>query len=200
MCRGFKTDVRNAENAGKYSEKRALLAARPKALSHKSIERVAICSVRWQRALAQHCIVTRGDVVQQGSRLTTITLTDEEAGQLRRWARARHTARALALRARIVLACRAGRSNREVARRLAITTQTVGKWRARFVARRLEGLLDQPRSGAPRSISDELVEAVLAKTLHERPPDGPRWSSRRLASALGISQRAVLRIWRTFEL
>ena len=61
------------------------------------------------------------------------------------------------------------------------------------------GLLDQPRSGAPRSISDALVEAVLAKTLHEHPPDAERWSSRRLASELGVSQRAILRIWRAFD-
>jgi transposase len=136
----------------------------------------------------------------QWSRLTPIALSEEEHGQLRQWARDRHTLRSLALRARIVLACGEGRNNREVARHLGITTQTVGKWRARFAARRLAGLVDEPRSGAPRSISDELVEAVLAKTLHERPPDAPRWSSRRLASELGISQRAVLRIWRTFEL
>jgi transposase len=83
---------------------------------------------------------------------------------------------------------------------LGLTTQTVGKWRARFNARRLLGLLDKPRSGAPRSISDELVEAVLAKTLHEHPPDAARWSSRRLATELGISQGAVLRIWRAFDL
>jgi transposase len=138
--------------------------------------------------------------MQQGSWLIPIALSEQEHGQLLRWARDRHTLRSLALRARIVLACGEGRNNREVARRLGITTQTVGKWRARFVARRLAGLVDEPRSGAPRSISDELVEAVLAKTLHERPPDAPRWSSRRLASELGISQRAVLRIWRTFEL
>ena len=83
---------------------------------------------------------------------------------------------------------------------MGITVQTVCKWRQRFLAERVHGLLDQPRSGAPRSISDDLVEAVLAKTLHEAPPDARRWSSRRLASELGISQRAVLRIWHTFEL
>ena len=138
--------------------------------------------------------------MQLRSRLTSITLTDEEQGQLRRWARSPRTRGALALRARIVLACRKAHSNREVARRLGITTQTVGKWRARFVARRLAGLLDEPRSGAPRSISDDLVEAVLAKTLHEQPPNASRWSSRRLATELGISQRAVLRIWHTFDL
>jgi transposase len=132
------------------------------------------------------------------SRLTLITLTEAEQGELRHWARGRRGA--LALRARIVLACRKGRSNREVARRLGVTTQTVGKWRQRFLTRRLGGLGDEPRSGAPRSISDELIEAVLAKTLHEQPPDAARWTSRRLASELGISQRAVLRIWHTFDL
>jgi transposase len=133
------------------------------------------------------------------SRLAPIELSEEEHAQLGKWARQR-TMRALALRARIVLGCRDGRPNRAVARRLGVTTQTVGKWRGRFVARRLCGLLDEPRSGAPRSISDAVVETVLAKTLHEHPPDAERWSSRRLASALGISQRAVLRIWRAFEL
>lgn len=131
--------------------------------------------------------------------MAPLALSDAERAQLAQWTRNRK-ARALGLRARIVLRCEAGRSNREVAAQLGVTTQTVGKWRARFVAQRMQGLLDEPRPGAPRSISDELVEAVLAKTLHEHPPDAERWSSRRLASALGISQRAVLRIWRAFDL
>ena len=135
--------------------------------------------------------------MQHRSRLTPVVLTQEEHAQLTRWARRRRAA--LGLRARIVLACRDERSNRAIALRLKVTTQTVGKWRTRFIVRRLAGLRDDPRSGAPRSISDELVEAVLAKTLHEHPPDAGRWSSRRLASELGISQRAVLRIWRAFE-
>ncbi len=99
-----------------------------------------------------------------------------------------------------MLSCQAGYSNRESAKRLKVTAQTVGKWRARFIAQGMQGLADQPRSGAPRSIGDSLVEAVLAKTLHEKPPDSARWSSRRLATALGVSQRTILRIWRAFEL
>jgi transposase len=138
--------------------------------------------------------------VVQRSRLTPITLTDEERERLRQWARSRTRPQTIAQRARIILACDGGRTNRQVALRLRVTTQTVCKWRARFVARRLEGLTDSPRSGAPRSISDALVEAVLTKTLHEQPPDAARWSSRQLASALGISQRAVLRIWHAFDL
>ncbi len=139
--------------------------------------------------------------MQRRSHLRPITLSTEEYRQLLDWSRGRRrVTRPLVMRARIILHCRRGRSNREVARRVGITEQTVCKWRQRFVNERLHGLLDQPRSGAPRSISDELVEAVLAKTLHEPPPDAERWSSRRLASELGISQRAVLRIWHAFEL
>jgi len=135
------------------------------------------------------------------SHLQPILLGTEEHQQLLSWSRnPRRAGRALALRARIILQCRHGRSNRQVAKRLGLPEQTVCKWRQRFLAERLQGLLDQPRSGAPRSISDSMVEAVLAKTLHEPPPGAERWSSRRLASELGISQRAVLRIWRTFEL
>jgi transposase len=135
------------------------------------------------------------------SHLQPILLGNEEYQQLLNWSRnPRRAGRALALRARIILQCRHGRSNRQVAQRLGLPEQTVCKWRQRFLAERLQGLLDQPRSGAPRSISDSMVEAVLAKTLHEPPAGAERWSSRRLASELGISQRAVLRIWRTFEL
>lgn len=136
--------------------------------------------------------------MERGSPLAPIKLTPAELTHLRDWARRARAAPARALRARIVLACHAGQSNREVAAALGVTAQTVGKWRARFLAARTAGLLDQPRPGAPHSIPDELVEAVLAKTLHERPPDAPRWSSRRLAQAVGVSQRAVVRIWRDF--
>jgi transposase len=133
-------------------------------------------------------------------RLRPLVITEQELRQLHEWAGARRGNRALALRARIVLACAAGAPNTLIARRLRVSAQTVGKWRTRFTARRLQGLSDEPRSGAPRSISDALVEAVLTKTLHETPPGAQRWSSRRLASALGMSQRAVLRIWHAFDL
>jgi transposase len=104
------------------------------------------------------------------------------------------------MRARIVLSCRAGCSNQESAKHLKVTPQTVGKWRTRFLTFGIQGLADQRRSGAPRSISDVLVEAVVTKTLYERPPGAARWSSRRLAAVLGVSQRTVLRIWHAFEL
>jgi transposase len=139
-------------------------------------------------------------MMQRRATLMPLTLTRDEQEQLEQWVRDRQGRRSRAMRAGIVLSCAAGCSNRESAKRLKVTAQTVGKWRARFVAQGLQGLADQPRSGAPRSISDALVQAVLAKTLHEKPPDGTRWSSRRLAVTLGVSQRTVLRIWRAFEL
>ena len=138
--------------------------------------------------------------MQPRARLKPLTLTRDEREQLEHWVRDCRGSRPLALRARIVLSCQAGCSNRDSAKRLKVTAQTVGKWRARFVAQGLQGLADQPRSGAPRSISDAMVEAVLAKTLHEKPPGAARWSSRHLAATLGVSQRTVLRIWRAFGL
>jgi len=134
------------------------------------------------------------------AKLTPLILTREEQDQLARWMRDDQAGRRLAMRARIVLSCHAGLSNRDSAKQLHITAQTVGKWRARFVVHKLDGLADRPRSGAPRSVDDALVEAVLAMTLHANAPDGRRWSSRRLGLALGVSQRTVLRIWHTFEL
>jgi transposase len=138
--------------------------------------------------------------MQPRAKLKPLTLTRDEREQLEQWVRDCQGSRPLALRARIVLSCQAGCSNRDSAKRLKVTAQTVGKWRARFAAQGMRGLADQPRSGAPRSISDAMVEAVLAKTLHSKPPDAARWSSRRLAATVGVSQRTVLRIWRAFGL
>jgi transposase len=125
-----------------------------------------------------------------------LVLSDEESRLLRQWSRRPKTAQALAVRSRIVLACAAGKSNQATAAELGVTRQTVGKWRARFARLRLDGLLDEPRPGAPRKISDEKVEEVVRKTLEERPADATHWSTRSLAQALGLSQSAVSRIWR----
>jgi transposase len=106
----------------------------------------------------------------------------------------------LALRCRIVLACAEGASNQAVAERLGISRPTVTKWRSRFVARRLEGLADEPRPGAARTITDEQVEQVLVTTLETTPKDATHWSTRSLARQLGMSQSAISRIWRAFGL
>src|SRR3954465_11820408 len=102
-------------------------------------------------------------------RLQPLTLTDDERERLEAWVRRPKTAQRLALRSRIVLAAAAGESNTAIARRLRVTLPTVGKWRARFLAARLGGLADEPRPGAPRTITDAQVEAVVTQTLESKP-------------------------------
>jgi transposase len=137
---------------------------------------------------------------RRGPKLPPLVLTDDEQATLERWARRAKSSQALAERCRIVLACAEGASNIEVARRLGVSRPTVTKWRSRFVARRLEGLADEPRPGAPRKITDEQIEQVVVATLETTPKDATHWSTRSLARALGMSQTAVSRIWRAFGL
>ncbi len=135
-----------------------------------------------------------------GRPLAQLILTVEENNRLVEWARRRKTAQALALRARIVMACAEGATNTEVSQRLRVTLQTVGKWRQRFVDQRLDGLLDAPRPGQPRKITDAKVEEVLAMTLERRPKEATHWSTRLMAKATGLNQSAILRIWHAFGL
>ena len=129
-----------------------------------------------------------------------LVLTQSEREQLNSLTMRRKTAQALALRARIVLGCAEGTDNKIVAARQRVTPQTVSKWRARFVEHRLDGLLDAPRPGAPRSIEDAHVDAVIAKTLESVPAGATHWSTRSMAREAGLSQTAVSRIWRAFGL
>jgi transposase len=129
-----------------------------------------------------------------------LILDDSEREQLQAWTRRRKTAQALAIRSRIVLACSDGSDNKAVAHKLAVTQQTVSKWRGRFVQSRLEGLVDAPRSGAPRTIDDARVDAVIAKTLEAQPMNATHWSTRTMAREVKLSQTAVSRIWRAFGL
>jgi len=135
-----------------------------------------------------------------GRPIPDLTVTESERENLDRWVRRPTTAQALAQRARIILACAEGKTNTVVAAELGITKQMVGKWRARFVEQRLDGLLDEPRPGAPRQISDADVERVITLTLETKPDDATHWSTRSLASKSGMSQSAVSRIWRAFAL
>jgi transposase len=136
-----------------------------------------------------------------GSRiLPVLELTEVERSELMSLAARRSTSQALALRARIVLACAGGEQNKLVAARLGLDADTVGKWRRRFVEQRLEGLRDEPRSGAPRTIEDARIEAVIVRTLETTPPDATHWSSRDMAKASGLSISTVQRIWRAFGL
>jgi transposase len=119
---------------------------------------------------------------------------------LEQWVRRRSTAQGLALRARIVLACTSHRTDTEIARELQVHRQTVGEWRRRFQHARLDGLLDEPRPGTPRRITDHMVERVITDTLEATPRGATHWSTRSMAKATGMSQSAVARIWKAFAL
>ena len=115
-----------------------------------------------------------------------IELTDEERSKLQQWARRPKSSQRLALRARIVLGCAGGLENRQVARQLHIADQTVCKWRERFRTARWEGLVDEPRPGTPRKITDVHVEELITRTLETTPPQSTHWSTRTMAQATGI--------------
>jgi transposase len=137
----------------------------------------------------------------RGPKAVELELTEAEQAELRRLLRRRGVGQALAQRIRIVLACaEPGATNLGVAEALGVSRQTVATWRGRFAEHRLDGLLDAPRSGAPRSISDTAVERVVALTLEEAPRDATHWSTRSMARRTGMSQTAVSRIWRAFGL
>ena len=129
-----------------------------------------------------------------------LKITDEDRDKLNTMARRPKTAQAMAMRARIVLDCARGLSNSEVARKLHITGATVGKWRERFRQAGLDGLLDEPRVGAPRTISDQKIEEVVTKTLESMPANSTHWSTRLMAAETGLTQNAIGRIWRAFGL
>ena len=136
----------------------------------------------------------------QGQKAVPIELTEPEERTLRSWARARKTGQAMALRARIVLLAAQGLTNLEIADRLDVSRLTVGKWRRKFAEEGLRGLSDMPRSGRPRSVSDEKVAEVIRRTLETKPRDATHWSSRAMAEATDLSQSTVSRIWRAFGL
>jgi len=129
-----------------------------------------------------------------------ITLTDEERDRLEAWSRRPKTAQALALRSRIVLGAADGLSNLEIAERERVSRPTVTKWRNRFAEQRLEGLLDEPRPGRPRTVSDRQVEEIVTTTLESTPKNATHWSTRSLAAHLGVTADSVWRTWQAFGL
>src|ERR1700678_261734 len=129
-----------------------------------------------------------------------IELSPEERELLEGWTRRRTTAAALSLRSRIVLACAGGESNTGIAGRLGVHRNTVALWRRRFSEFRLDGLLDEPRPGQPRKVTDAQVDEVITRTLESAPKNATHWSTRSMAKETGLTQTAVSRIWRAFGL
>ena len=125
-------------------------------------------------------------MARTGRPVAEVVLTDDERETLVRWSRRAKSSQALALRSRIVLGCAEGKANKQVAAELGVWPQTVGKWRRRFVERRLDGLVDEPRPGAPRKITDEQVEQVVVATLERTPADATHWSRASMAAQSGL--------------
>ena len=146
------------------------------------------------------CPYSKGGAQDRGRPKAKLVVSPSERAVLERWTSRPKTAQALACRARIILLCAKGLSNGTVADKLAVSAQMVCKWRGRFVAKRLDGILDEPRPGRPRKVGDADIERVIIRTLESTPRDATHWSVRSMAKAAGIKPTTVYRIWRAFSL
>jgi transposase len=135
-----------------------------------------------------------------GRPLALLTVSEQDRAQLEAWSRRPKTAQALAMRSRVVLLAAGGQSNAAIADRPSVTPQTVCKWRQRYLKSGLDGLVDEPRPGTPRKLSDKQVERVLALTLESAPEDATHWSTRSMAKRAGLSRASIHRIWSAFSL
>jgi transposase len=197
--------VRRAGLPGKWRADRArIILACAGGMSNAEAARelgVAVKSVsKWRRQFAAQRLAGLEDAAPVGRRSAPLVLDELERAQLVRWARRAKTAQFLALRAKIVLRCAEGGTNREAAADLGVDESTVERWRARFIARRLEGLHDEPRPGRPRSVLLDQVEDVVVATLEETPGKDTHWSRASMARRTGLSKSTIGRIWKKFDL
>lgn len=155
---------------------------------------------RWRERYVEHGIEGLSDAPRPGAPKAELALNAVQRSELERFAKRSRTNPTLALRAKIVLRCADGLQNADVAKKLRCTPGTVGRWRQRFIDKGVEGLYDEPRPGAERTISDEDIEAIIVKTLETKPKGRTHWSTRKMAEQAGVSHTTVGRIWRAFGL
>jgi transposase len=155
---------------------------------------------KWRSQFAAQGMAGLVDEPRPGRRKAELVLSEAERVQLTRWSRRAKTAQFLALRAKIVLRCAEGGTNKEVAAELGVGHQTVNRWRARFIAHRLDGLVDEPRVGRPPSILLDQVEDVVVATLESTPGKDTHWSRSSMATRTGLSKSTIGRIWKRFDL